>query len=138
MQACNQCGKCCIHYGDGGLSATPEEIEGWEIFNPEIARYVYKGHIWVDPNTQQMLQRCPWLVELSSPQAHTQTDVIHSSHEPVRKYGCSIYPNRPEDCRQYPVNIADMQRDGCEMLELHDLENPKKAQQALQKLMSHA
>ncbi len=22
MKACNQCGKCCIHYSDGGLSAT--------------------------------------------------------------------------------------------------------------------
>ncbi|HCX26778.1 MAG TPA: zinc/iron-chelating domain-containing protein, partial [Cellvibrionales bacterium] len=24
MKECNQCGKCCIHYSDGGLSATQD------------------------------------------------------------------------------------------------------------------
>ena len=36
MKECNQCGKCCIKYGGGDLSATKEEIDLWEIFNPEI------------------------------------------------------------------------------------------------------
>ncbi|MDZ7923771.1 MAG: YkgJ family cysteine cluster protein [Marinagarivorans sp.] len=131
MKACNQCGKCCIHYSDGGLSATPQEVNDWEIFNPEIARYVYKGQIWVDPNTRQMLSHCPWLVVLPSP----ARQALLAGDQPL-KYGCSIYRNRPEDCRQYPVNIADMQRDGCEMLEIRDLENPKKAQQALDNLIA--
>ena len=131
MQACNQCGKCCIHYADGGLSATAQEIDDWEVFNPEIARYVFKGQIWFDPNTHQALSRCPWLVALPSPARHTTL----SSDQPL-KYGCSIYHNRPEDCRQYPVNIADMQRDGCEMLQLSDLENPQKAQRALDNLIA--
>ena len=26
MKNCNQCGKCCIKYGDGDLAATQEEI----------------------------------------------------------------------------------------------------------------
>ncbi|MFA0704132.1 YkgJ family cysteine cluster protein, partial [Vibrio sp. 10N.222.48.A3] len=26
MKDCNQCGKCCIKYGDGDLAATQEEI----------------------------------------------------------------------------------------------------------------
>ncbi|HHJ18661.1 MAG TPA: YkgJ family cysteine cluster protein, partial [Gammaproteobacteria bacterium] len=27
MKECNQCGKCCIKYSDGGLSASSSEIE---------------------------------------------------------------------------------------------------------------
>ena len=43
MKECTQCGKCCLHYSDGGLSASAEEVEAWEIFNPAIAKYVVDG-----------------------------------------------------------------------------------------------
>ena len=52
------------------------------------------------------------------------------------KYTCSIYLSRPEDCRHYPSNIAEMVRDECEMIEVKDLENIKKAQSELDKLMA--
>ncbi len=51
------------------------------------------------------------------------------------KYTCSIYLNRPEDCRLYPSHVAEMVRDECEMIEVVDLENTKKAQQQLDLLM---
>jgi Fe-S-cluster containining protein len=125
MKECNQCGKCCIHYSDGGLSATAEEIEGWEILNPSIAKYVSHGKIWMDPNSGEQLTRCPWLeVEASS------------SKSGAVRYGCSIYHDRPDDCRHYPVSIVDMVRDGCEMIELRDLDAPKQAQLALDQLMA--
>ncbi|MEZ8196882.1 YkgJ family cysteine cluster protein, partial [Vibrio cortegadensis] len=48
----------------------------------------------------------------------------------------SIYFDRPEDCRHYPSLINEMVRDECEMIEITDLENPKKAQKDLDNLMS--
>ena len=125
MKECNQCGKCCIHYGDGGLSATAQEVEAWEIFNPAIAEYVANGKIWTDPLTGEQLARCPWLEVLPK-----STEL-----EPI-KYGCRIYNDRPEDCRHYPVSIADMVRDECEMIEVHDLESPSVAQKQLDRLMA--
>ena len=124
MKECNQCGKCCLHYSDGGLSATAEEIEGWQVFNPAIAEYVSDGKIWMDPGSGQQLTRCPWLEEL--PEVPGSNAI---------KYGCRIYHNRPQDCRHYPVSIADMVRDDCEMIEVSDLDAPKEAQITLDLLM---
>ncbi|MBF4376729.1 YkgJ family cysteine cluster protein, partial [Vibrio anguillarum] len=120
---CNQCGKCCIKYGDGDLAATQEEIDLWELFNPDIFEYVKDGKIWFAPETREQLHRCPFL-ELA-PKA-----------EEKDKYTCSIYLDRPEDCRHYPSLINEMVRDECEMIEVVDLVNPKKAQKQLDKLMS--
>ncbi|NRB41926.1 MAG: YkgJ family cysteine cluster protein [Pseudomonadales bacterium] len=122
MKDCNQCGKCCIKYSDGALSASAQDIDDWELFNPEIYAYVNAGEIWYLPETKKLLQLCPWLT------------AIENTH-PV-KYGCDIYLDRPEDCRLYPSRIDEMQRDGCEMLEVKDLKNPKKAQEKLNKLMA--
>lgn len=124
MKDCNQCGKCCIKYGDGALSATAEEIDLWEIFEPEIFKYVKNNDIWFDPDTGTQLTRCPFL------EVMPKTDPKHQN-----KYTCSIYANRPEDCRHYPSLITEMLRDECEMIELKDLERPKQAQRKLDILM---
>ncbi len=121
MKACNQCGKCCINYSDGGLSATAEEIAHWEAYRPDIFEYVSEaGDIWVDPTTQTPLRRCPWLRQVPG----------------QSKYTCDIYAERPGDCRYYPVAIEHMIADGCEMLEAHDLKRPKQAQRELDRLMA--
>ncbi|MFT7288118.1 MAG: Fe-S-cluster containining protein [Halieaceae bacterium] len=125
MKECNQCGKCCIAYSDGGLSATPADIEGWETFNPDIAEYVANGKIWMDPSSGLQLTRCPWLEELPARMGSAAV-----------MYGCRIYADRPEDCRHYPTSVAEMARDGCEMLELRDLDAPEKAQTALDRIMA--
>jgi len=124
MKDCNQCGKCCIKYGDGALSATKEEIDLWEIFNPDIFKFVKKNEIWFDPASGSRLRTCPFL-EIS-PQTHPLAQ---------KKYTCSIYADRPEDCRHYPSLIPEMIRDECEMIEVMDLENIKKAQIKLDLLM---
>lgn len=119
MKACNQCGKCCINYSHGGLSASPEEIEYWEVFRPDIARYVSDGKIWVDPTTGSLIERCPWL-----------------GQDPAsKKFTCEIYEHRPEDCRHYPVTIEQMLKDDCEMLEPRDLRRPIRAQRDLDRIM---
>lgn len=79
----------------------------------------------MDPDSGEQLTRCPWLQVL--PGAHGSDPIM---------YGCSIYPDRPEDCRHYPVSISEMVRDGCEMIELCDLDAPKQAQIELDKLMA--
>ena len=125
MKECNQCGKCCLQYSDGGLSATAEEIESWEIFNPAIAEYAVNGKIWMDPINGEQLTRCPWLEELPEPPGSGSI-----------KYGCRIYHDRPQDCRHYPVSIADMVRDDCEMIEAGDIDAPKEAQIKLDQSMA--
>jgi Fe-S-cluster containining protein len=124
MKDCNQCGKCCIKYGDGALSASKEEIDLWEIFNPEIFQYVKDDEIWFDPKSGLSLKRCPFLD--IAPKADPQE---------TNKYTCSIYLDRPEDCRHYPSLIPEMIRDECEMIEIIDLEKPKQAQIRLDFLM---
>lgn len=119
MKDCNQCGKCCTKYSDGGLSASVDEIDTWEIFNPDIYQYVSEGKIWMDPNEGKQITLCPWLQK-----------------EPnQKKYTCRIYYDRPDDCKHYPVTIEQMINDECEMLEVKDLSNPKQAQLNLDKLM---
>jgi Fe-S-cluster containining protein len=124
MKDCNQCGKCCIKYGGGDLSATTEEIDLWEIFNPDIFKFVKDNEIWFDPDSGLRLAVCPFLEVVPQKTSTTQ-----------KKYTCSIYLNRPDDCRQYPSLIPEMIRDECEMIETVDLDNPKKAQVNLDLLM---
>ena len=120
MIECNQCGKCCTKYSNGGLSASKSEIEYWEIHRPDIVRYVSNGNIWMDPDTGKQIELCPWLRKLPN----------------QNKFVCDIYYDRPDDCKIYPATIADMVKDGCEMLEKQDMSNPKQAQKTLDILMS--
>jgi Fe-S-cluster containining protein len=124
MKQCNSCGKCCLKYGSSGLSASHNEIEYWEVFRPEIAKYIDNGKIWVDPKTGKNPELCPWLTVVSDEGAEQQ------------RVFCDIYMDRPDDCIIYPVSIAEMIKDGCEMLEPKDIKNPRKAQKDLDILMA--
>ena len=119
MKQCNSCGRCCENWGGSGLSASEEDIERWETYRPDIARYVVDGKLWIDPETGDYFERCPWL----------------KPSDCGGKLICDIYDDRPEDCRFYPVSIDDMVRDGCEMLERSDLKNPRRAQRRLDAIM---
>ncbi len=122
MKECNSCGKCCIKYAEGGLVASSSDIELWEMFRPDIYRYVVDGNIWMDPQSGTQLERCPWLRK--------------SPNEPV--YTCDIYEERPEDCRHYPVKIDQMVMDDCEMIEVKDLTDINWAQKTLDRLMAES
>jgi len=124
MKDCNSCGKCCIKYGNGALSATKEELDLWELFNPEIFQFVKDDEIWFDPKSGDKLKKCPFLEVLLSTKLHAPY-----------KYTCSIYLDRPEDCRHYPSLISEMIRDECEMIEIGDLEDHRQAQIKLDTLM---
>jgi Fe-S-cluster containining protein len=126
MKDCNSCGKCCIKYGNGGLSASDADIEGWALFNPELFEYVRDGNIWFDPKSNKQIEYCPWLKK-QTPEG--------TGAKPF--YTCDIYHNRPEDCRHYPSTIEEMIGDECEMIEVRDLpvpeDSPRRAQQILDK-----
>jgi Fe-S-cluster containining protein len=96
------------------------EIEWWETYRPDIVSYVSGGEIWISPVTGKAMLRCPWLRKLPN----------------QNKYVCRIYYDRPDDCKHYPVDIDQMVRDGCEMLEARDLSNPPQAQRTLDNLMA--
>ncbi|MCH7815165.1 MAG: YkgJ family cysteine cluster protein [Proteobacteria bacterium] len=120
MKECNQCGKCCTKYSNGGLSASASEIELWDVFRPDISKYVDAGNIWISPDTGKQLELCPWLRKLPNQD----------------KYLCAIYYDRPDDCKAYPVSIEQMVNDGCEMIEVQDLLYPKQAQHNLNRIMA--
>ncbi|MDA9556668.1 YkgJ family cysteine cluster protein [Vibrio sp.] len=124
MKECNQCGKCCIKYGGEDLDVTQEEINLWELFNPDIFEYVKNDQVWFDPSTGNKLTQCPFL-DIEPKQ----------SKEEKSRYFCTIYADRPEDCRHYPSLINEMVKDECEMIEITDLTNTTKAQQHLDRLM---
>ncbi|NRA60195.1 MAG: YkgJ family cysteine cluster protein [Psychrobium sp.] len=122
MKSCNSCGKCCIKYSNGALSASQAEIEMWELFNPDIAEYVRDGEIWADPGTGKLFELCPFLRKTTSTKS-------------VVQYTCDIYYDRPDDCKYYPSNVQEMINDECEMIEAIDLVNLKKSQKALDIIM---
>ena len=118
MKPCTQCGKCCINYSDGGLTASDSDLDFWELYRPDIFEYVKNDELWFDPKTKKNLSLCPFLNK-------TENNL----------YTCDIYQNRPEECRFYPVTIEQMVQDECEMLEPNDLKNTKKAQIKVDMLM---
>ena len=121
MRDCNQCGKCCTHYGGGGgLSVSADEIALWQEHRPDIARYARDGEIWISPVTGRQMDRCPWLRKRPG----------------QAKYGCRIYADRPQECRHYPVTVDQMVRIDCEMLQPGDLRSTRWAQNVLDRLMA--
>lgn len=119
MKECNQCGKCCIKYSNGGLSVSVIQADYWDNYRPDIYRYVNRGSIWIDPETGKQIELCPWLRKAPN----------------QNKYTCDIYYDRPDDCKYYPSTIDEMVVDECEMLEISDLSNKKQARKALDKIM---
>jgi len=119
VKECNQCGKCCIKYSNGGLTASASQIDYWHNYRPAIVKYTKDGNIWLDADTGKRIERCPWLRKAPK----------------QNKYTCDIYFDRPDDCRFYPSTLDEMAADGCEMLEKKDLANPKQGQKALDIIM---
>jgi Fe-S-cluster containining protein len=119
VKDCNQCGKCCIKYSNGGLSVSVAQVDYWENYRPEIYRYVNQGSIWIDSETGKQIEVCPWLRKVPN----------------QSKYSCDIYYDRPDDCKYYPSTIDEMIIDECEMLDKKDLSNSKQARKELDIIM---
>ncbi len=87
---CRRCGECCRKFGFG-LTFTPEDLERWRREGREdILRHVRTGpehegwgEGWVDPETGEFLQNCPFFVELGNGGL------------------CSIHETKPKICRDF-------------------------------------
>ena len=111
MQACNQCGKCCLNYKGGSWlgSASDQDKLFWQVLRPDILEYLgQESELWVSPVTGKKMGRCPWLRKLPNQD----------------KYNCRIHDLRPEVCKNFPMDIEQMIQVDCEMLEEGDLEQP--------------
>lgn len=97
---CTQCGKCCEKYGHS-LQATAADIEQWRRKAPWILDYVDEdlGDLWINPVTRDEVYRCPWIGSAQG------------------KAVCRIYEHRPAVCRNYPVDIEQMRKDDCEIVQ---------------------
>ena len=111
MQACNQCGKCCLEYRGGSWlgSASDQDKLFWQVLRPDVLEYLgQESEFWVSPVTGKKMGRCPWLRKLPNQD----------------KYNCRIHGLRPEVCRNFPMDIEQMIQVDCEMLEEGDLKQP--------------
>lgn len=106
---CKRCGNCCIH---GAFSEVAEEdivlwtergrtdILEWVRFRP-IGNEDYAYEVWIDPQTKEEVEQCPWLEKLS-----------HNG-----EYRCQIHDVKPSICRYFPASKRHAKEMGCLGLE---------------------
>lgn len=94
---CIQCGHCCLALFDAYCTTVDiEDIHRWKNEGRcDILRWVVNfefdgedafGDLWINPNTGEEANRCPWLRKL-----------------PLKdKYKCRIHDTKPAHCRNYP------------------------------------
>jgi Fe-S-cluster containining protein len=87
VAGCLCCGECCKAFG-GHLHASKSDLERWWRDGREdlLCRVNRLGWIWVNPDTMEPEERCPFLK-----QSGPETIV------------CAIYDTRPDICRAYPT-----------------------------------
>ena len=84
---CLCCGKCCKSFG-GHLHAYQHDLDRWrrEGRDDLLSRVNRLGWIWVDPETKQLEESCPFIVEIGA-----------------EKSVCAIQETKPDICRDYPT-----------------------------------
>ena len=112
---CTRCGKCCTKKSYiETMTATPEDIaKWWALGRNDILKWVEpwrypKGNGWsamtfnmfVDAAGRQR-SKCPFF----------KVDKEGCG-------GCKIHDVSPASCSQYPVDAEQMERDGCEILDV--------------------
>jgi Fe-S-cluster containining protein len=104
--ACRQCGRCC-RVLDYQHEVTADDVLRWkklertdilewvETINRDDGGTAYR--IWVVPGTRQRAETCPFLKK-----------------DPTsNRWGCRIHADKPQICRNYPVNRKHAVMTGC-------------------------
>ena len=84
--ACVSCGECCKSFG-WHLNASKTDLDRWRREGREdlLSSVNRLGWIWMDPQTGEPLETCPFLVRDET------------------KGLCSIHETKPAMCRDYPT-----------------------------------
>ena len=84
---CRGCGMCCEACGDT-LAAEGSDLARWRREGREdlLCRVGEGGALWIDPETGEDLDHCPFLVRTAPDEAR-----------------CSIHDTKPDMCRAYPT-----------------------------------
>ena len=104
-ELCTGCGECCIKYADELGSIDQKEYVRLPAKAKALCFLVFrKGRtafydIWVHPD-DKTFKRCPFI------RKRPKQD----------RYTCTIHRERPNVCRDYPVDLDQAIRDGCEIV----------------------
>jgi uncharacterized protein len=84
---CLCCGECCESFG-GHLNASRTDLERWRQTGREdlISRVNRLGWIWINPQTGEQEERCPFITRTGP-----ETAI------------CGIQDTKPDMCRDYPT-----------------------------------
>ncbi len=104
---CRRCGHCCLTLVDAYRGALSEgDLERWRrAGRADLLAWVQTldlgpGNVlhlaWVDPETGDDVDRCPWLVE-----------------DGAGLYGCAIEAIKPDHCRAFPDHRGHAEANGC-------------------------
>ena len=109
---CKRCGNCCINLSGGYQhSADQSDVDMWvDNHRDDILAWVdpieigdgnYIYDVWIDPKTNDDVNKCPWLRKLPGKD----------------KYICKIHEVKPRVCREYPKLKGHAKRTGCKGFE---------------------
>ena len=105
---CQNCGKCCIDFGDAyNHEVGDEQVQIWRDNAPHILQWVEQGSryshdCWINPHTNDYVERCPWLRIYKSPR-----------YKNVQGARCLIQAWKPDRCRNFPVTVGQALSFGC-------------------------
>ncbi len=105
--SCRRCGHCCLNLVDAYRGCVSDaDLERWrKEGRDDILAWISTldlGHgnllhlAWIDPQTQEEVDRCPWLVDVGA-----------------QGFLCGINDVKPQFCRDYPENKKHGQDSGC-------------------------
>ena len=108
---CRRCGHCCLNLNAFATCASEEDVERWAregrddilewVVPVALGDVVVAYDVWLDPETGEDVDRCPWLQKLPD----------------ADQYSCRIQDTKPELCRDYPVSREHAERTGCPGIE---------------------
>jgi Fe-S-cluster containining protein len=86
QSGCHACGQCCEEFG-GFLRASQADLERWEKLGRKdlLAHAGETGWLWLDLETGERLEGCPYL-----------------QRDSEGKGLCGIHEIKPDICRAYP------------------------------------
>lgn len=107
--SCLRCGHCCLHLVDAYRGCVSDaDLALWQregrrdilcwVDSIDLGHGNVLHSAWVDPQTGDDVERCPWLIELPASAG----------------YACAINEIKPEHCRNYPEHRRHGEATGCQ------------------------